>query len=249
MKICILYILSIVLTIDSVFRFFRTHLNLGTFLMYAITACFWVYTLFNKQIDAFTSHGFGFVVKMLFIAGIILLVIFMFFVFVAGFTQKATGDEKVVIVLGAGVIGEKVSDMLARRLDSAYEFYKENKDITIVVTGGQGPQEIMPEAHAMQKYLIEKGVPKEQIIVEDKSTSTKENFMFAKELLLLNGIESDEKIAFATNHFHCYRSMQYAKAAGYNNVSTISSKTGFFSIAPSYIREVFAILHYWVFVK
>ncbi len=249
MKVFILYALSIILTVDSVLRFFRSSFNLGTFLMYAITVSFWVYAIFNSQIDTFTSHGVGLLFKLLFFAGVTVVLLIAVFIAIKGFTQKPTGEEDVVIVLGAGLNGKTVTNVLARRLNSAYDFYTENPDVTIVVTGGQGLNEIIPEAHAMSTYLIEKGVPKEQIILEDKSTSTRENFLFAYEILAEKGFEKSTEVAFATNHFHCFRAMQYAKAAGFENVSSIPSFSGFSSFVPNYLREVFAVLYYFVFFK
>ncbi len=248
MKMIILWALSIILGIDSILRAFRTNFNLGTFLMYAITVCVWLYTIFNKQIDAFTSHGIGLIIKWIFIAGVIFALALVMFLIIAGYSNTASGDEEVIIVLGAGLRGEKVSAVLQRRLDAAHDFYLENTDITIVVTGGQGPGEDIPEALAMQRYLVDKGVPKEQIIMEDKSTSTQENFLFAMQLLKEAGFSESTKIAFSTNHFHSYRSYRYALDAGFENVSSVPAPTGLNSVMPSYLREIFAVLYYWVFV-
>lgn len=87
-----------------------------------------------------------------------------------------------MIVLGAGLRGERVTDLLARRLDAAYDYHLENPNAVIVVTGGQGPGEDIPEARAMKAYLVEKGVPEKQILEEASSTSTEENFCFAREI-------------------------------------------------------------------
>ncbi len=247
MKQIILWALTIILSIDSVLRFMRSSMNLGVILMYVITICLWIYTLFNRKIDEFTSHGIGFIFKLIFFAGVLFMLSMMLFLFISANANKASGDEKAIIVLGAGLNGENVSGVLARRLDEAIEFYNSHSDVYIVVTGGQGPNEIIPEAHAMKNYLLKNNVSEQNIIVEDKSTSTEENFLFSKELLKEKGIDSDEQIAFSTNTFHCYRSALYAKALGYSNISSLPSNTGFGVILPSYMREVFAVLHYWVF--
>ncbi len=249
MKQIILLALTIIFSIDSILRFMRSSMNLGVFLMYVITVALWVYALFHRNIDAFLSHGIGYILKILFFIGVAFMLFMMLFLFISGHANKANGDEKAVIVLGAGLNGENVSGVLARRLDEAIKLHEKNNDIFIVVTGGQGPNEIIPEAHAMKNYLIANGVSEENIIVEDKSTSTEENFAFAKELLSAQGINSDEEIAFATNTFHCYRSALYARALGYSNISSLPSNTGFGVIMPSYMREVFAVLHYWVFKR
>ncbi len=247
LKFIIFFILSLIFTADSVYKFIYTNFNFGTFLTYTITVSFWCYTFFYKPIDVFASYGIGKILKILFFIGIFIVGAIITFLIVMGFAQKAQGNEKCVIVLGAGLRGERVSDILARRLDAAYEFYTENEDIVIVVTGGMGSGETIPEAVAMQRYLIEKGVPSEKIIVEDKSTSTQENFLFAKQLLLDSGFDLSQPIAFSTNHFHCYRSKQYALNAGFSDVSSIASRTGILSLTQAYLREVFAVLYYWVF--
>ncbi len=247
MRQIILWALTIIFSIDSVLRLFKSSFNLGVAIMYTITIFLWIYTFFNKQIDLFLSHGIGFAIKTLFFVGVGIMLVMSVFLFISGVRTQADGDEKAVIVLGAGLNGEEPSGVLARRLDEAIKFYEENNDIVIVVTGGQGPNEIIPEAHAMKNYLISKDVPEEIIIVEDKSTSTEENFAFAKELLEEQGIESNAPIAFATNTFHCYRSAEYARYVGLSNVSSLPSATGFGNVLPAYMREVLAVMYYWVF--
>ena len=247
MKIFIVWILAIYFLVDSILRALRSTLNLGTFMMYCITVALWVYALFHSQIDAFCKNGFGYTLKIIFWIGCAVLLLLMLFVAVSGYSDRANGNEKVVIVLGAGLRGEQVSGLLARRLDVAYSYYREHSDITIVVTGGQGMQEIIPEATAMRRYLIEKGVPSEQIIEENKSHSTEENFAFARDLLAQRGIGTDVPMAFATNAFHCYRAGKYAEAVGFESVSSLPASIGLNTVLPSYMREAFAVLHYWVF--
>ena len=100
---------------------------------------------------------------------------------------------------------------------------------------------------AMARYLEAKGVPAEQIVVEQKSTSTEENLLFAKELLAQRGIGADEPMAVVTNAFHCYRARCYARLVGFEQVSSIPASIGLNSVMPCYMREVFAVLYYWVF--
>ena len=97
------------------------------------------------------------------------LMCFGSFLAVFGRNDNATYDEMTVIVLGCGIRGERVSVGLAKRLNKAYEYYLENQGAVIIVSGGQGPQEDIPEALAMKRYLISKGIPEDKIIMEDKS--------------------------------------------------------------------------------
>ena len=233
--------------IDSVLRAIRSSFNLGVLMMYLITAALWIYALFHTKIDAFCAAGAGRVLKIIFFCCCAVFALLLIFVAVSGYSDTATKQEKAVIVLGAGLRGERVTDLLARRLDAAYDYHLENPNAVIVVTGGQGPGEDIPEARAMKAYLVEKGVPEKQIVEEASSTSTEENFCFAREILEQHGLSQDEPVAYVTNAFHCYRAAKYAAAAGFTNVNAIPASIGFSSVLPCYMREVMAVLYYWVF--
>lgn len=247
-KQMILWCLTAVFTADSVMRLVRSTFNLGTGMMYGITLGLWVYTLFHRPIDAFVSHGVGFWLKIAFFAGCAFMAAMMLFLALAKpVGGEADGSEQAVIVLGAGLRGDVVSGLLARRLDAAYEAYEKNPQTMLVVTGGQGLQETRPEAHAMRDYLLARGVPATHILVEDKSTSTEENFAFAMTLLREAGIDENAPLAFATNRFHCYRAALYARAAGFTQMRALGASIGVSSVLPCYMREVMALLYYWAF--
>ena len=81
----------------------------------------------------------------------------------------------------AGIFTEKVTPMLAERLNRALSVYQHQTDkCKIIVSGGQGPDEPISEALAMQRYLIQHGVPQSSIIMESQSTNTFENFYYSK---------------------------------------------------------------------
>ena len=249
MKQLIFLFLAVFFTGDSILRFFRTSLNLGSFLMYCITAALWVYALFFRQIDAFCSHGIGRAMKYLFFAGCVFSVSMIAFLLLNGIRHTADGKERAVIVLGAGVRGTTVSALLAQRLDATLAYWEENPDAWIVVSGGQGPGEDIPEARAMADYLIERGVAEDKILLEDKSTSTQENFAFSIRLLEENGVGSDAPIAYVTNDFHVYRAGHYAQKAGICDARSISAPTSIGVWLACYLREIFGVLYMWVFVR
>lgn len=80
-----------------------------------------------------------------------------------------------IIVLGAGIIGEQVTPLLASRIDQGIEILKKNPKALLIMSGGQGKGEDIPEGEAMARYAINKGIDESKIIIEDKSTNTKEN--------------------------------------------------------------------------
>ena len=246
-RIIVVWALAIVFLADSILRSFRSNFNFGLLLVYLLTAALWAYAVFHRPIDAFCADGVGRWLKILFFCGVGVFCLLLGFVAVSGYSCGPGGGEKAIVVLGAGLRRDVPSDLLRRRLDAAYAFYLENPDVVIAVTGGQGNGETIPEGVAMARYLVEKGVPEEQVVVEQKSTSTEENLLFARQLLEQRGIGAEEPMAVVTNAFHCYRARCYARMVGFEQVSSIPAGIGLNSVLPCYMREVFAVLYYWVF--
>lgn len=127
------------------------------------------------------------------------------------------------IVLGAGLDGEKVGKTLKSRLDEAIKYYELNKNMNIIVSGGQGEDEVISEAEAMYRYLVKNNVGPNQIIKEEKATTTLENIKFSKEILK-NRNDEDKKVLIITNDFHLYRAMVIADILGLENEG-LPSKT------------------------
>lgn len=159
--------------------------------------------------------------------------------FIYSHNNNVTFEEDVVIVLGAGLKGENVSKTLQYRLDKAISYYGKNKDAVIVVSGGQGFDEVIPEAQAMQNYLLKNGIPIDSIIMESKSTSTYENFVFSKEILD-NYFDRDYTSCFITNDFHIYRATNLNRKASLNS-NHYYAKTPITAIPVCYTRETIAV--------
>ena len=125
------------------------------------------------------------------------------------------------------------------------EYSIHNPKAIIVVSGGQGPQEDITEALAMERYLISKGTPKERIIKEEESTSTYENLLFSKNIL--DDIFTDPyKTVVITNNFHIYRATRLAENLGLD-ATHYHGKTSWYSIPVNYARECIATLKFWIF--
>ena len=169
-------------------------------------------------------------------------VAFVIFIFAYGNTSNADGTEEIVIVLGAGVIEDRITRPLARRLDQALYFWQDNPHATIVVTGGLGSRATVTEAEAMFMYLVERGVPSVNILREDTSTSTYENLKFANELFALQ----EKSVVIISNDFHLFRATQTARRIGYEDVRRIGAYTTWYSVPVNYLREVLALLNFWI---
>lgn len=126
-------------------------------------------------------------------------------------------NNKTVVVLGAKVDGDKPSIILGHRLDKAVELMKESDDnVKCIVTGGQGKDEPFTESSVMKAYMVEKGIPEDRIIEEDRATNTKENIKYAKAIAKKENLP--ENFILVTQGFHQHRANQYAKDVGIDSV-------------------------------
>lgn len=178
--------------------------------------------------------------------GLVILISFGAFLAIYGSRDTADYTENTVIVLGCGIRGERVSVGLAKRLNKAAEYHKNNPDAVIIVSGGQGPQEDITEALAMKRYLVDKGIDESKIIMEEKSTSTITNFRYSREIMEREGL-SLSSVVFVTNAYHVYRAASYAKDEGFLEVNHLGTDIIWYTIPMNYMREMLAVMKMWVF--
>ena len=154
-------------------------------------------------------------------------------------------EPQTIIILGSGLFGDKVPPLLAQRLDKGLAIYEKfNRKPVIIVSGGQGDDELISEAEAMTRYLMEKGVPADSILLENKSRTTFENLTFSKQLMLAQGLEQD-RVVLVTNSFHALRAGIYMKQVGLKGRS-IGSRTAFYFLPSAWIRETAGLIRiYW----
>ncbi|OZV11084.1 hypothetical protein CIW83_16715 [Tissierella sp. P1] len=156
---------------------------------------------------------------------------------------KRISTEKVdyVIVLGARLYGDIPSPALLERLKIAKGYLLENREVKVVVSGGQGSNEDIAEAYAMEKYLVDNGIEKSRIIIEDKSTSTFQNLRLSLDKIREVDDKENIKILIASNKYHIFRSKLLAKRLGLIPYG-LPAKTPPIIIFKSYIREYFAVI-------
>ncbi len=233
----LLILLGAGLLIDAIVATVLSNFSTGVLLVYALSALFLlcgvVYSHLPKAIWI-TLLG-GFLVSVLAVSGL----------FLYGKTDTVTHTEDVVIVLGAGIQGDKPTKSLQNRLDCAVRYHTQNPTALIVVSGGQGPQETVTEAYAMEQYLLANGVPASCILKEEAATSTAENFRFSK-MLLDEHSEGAYAVAFITTDYHIFRAAQTAQRFGFENATHCHSGTPWYMIVPNGLRECLALCKYWM---
>ena len=141
-----------------------------------------------------------------------------------------------VVVLGAGLLhGDQVSPLLAARIKRGVEIMHKNPGSKLILSGGQGGNEKIPEAVAMANYARkELGIPDKDLILEKKSKTTNENIKFSHQLM-----KPDAKFCLVTNSYHVYRALVLAKRQGLKCIG-YGAKTKWYFTLNAFIREFIA---------
>ncbi|MEV6910840.1 YdcF family protein [Amycolatopsis sp. NPDC051071] len=177
--------------------------------------------------------------------GILVYVSFLFVCFLLySIVYGRIGPEKgvdFIVVLGSGLLdGHRVPPLLASRLKRAQRVVDaEGRAPMVVTSGGQGPDEELPESHAMADYLVEAGLPRERILLEDRSRTTFENLTFSAEIMCQR--QADYRCTVVTNNFHVLRAALIARRAKVRG-QVIGSPTAWYFWPSATIREFVAIL-------
>lgn len=176
----------------------------------------------------------------------------LFGIVLSGDRDRLDGQPRIMVILGCQVKPWGPSVLLQDRLDKALDYLADHPDMTVVVSGGQGPDEPVTEAAAMADYLINNGVPAERIIQEDRSHNTWQNLNYTLALLAEQGHDTTEDIVVVSNGFHLTRvRMLWGRiCGGDDNLSTLAAPS---SHMPSrlrmYIREPLALVKSFLFDK
>lgn len=155
--------------------------------------------------------------------------------------KTETEEVDYLIVLGARLYGDKPSPSLLERLKVATKYLEANKEIKVIVSGGQGLDEDVSEAYAMRKYLLDKGITQDRIILEDQSTNTFENLRLSLDKIREIDNTENIKILIATNKYHIFRSKLLARRLGMIPYG-LPAKIPPTVVLKSYGREYFAVI-------
>ena len=177
-----------------------------------------------------------------------------------------------IIIHGAGLDGPRPTPLLAGRINKALELWnKQHQHGKFVVSGGQGADEVVSEAQAMRDYLLEKDVPLDAILMEDKSTTTWENLKYSIGIInndwtasanttsvdtsassgsfAASTTATECTTAVVTSDFHVFRCAEYAHNLGLK-ADGIGSHTKGWYWPTAFIREFIAITkaHLWPYL-
>lgn len=152
------------------------------------------------------------------IIGIIILMIAIFSlnIYVVNSTKNEIVKEEnvsniegvdCILILGAGIWGDKPSPMLEDRLKEGITLYKKGTTKKIIMSGDHS-REDYDEVKIMKEYAESEGVPSEDIFMDHAGFSSYDSVYRAKEIF---GVQN---MIIVTQKYHLYRSLYIAKKLG-----------------------------------
>lgn len=142
------------------------------------------------------------------------------------------------IILGMSMWGDEPSPGLKERLDYGLKLYKEGMFPHIIVSGGLDKPDLKyTEGQGMRNYLIEQGVPEKAIYMENEATSTYENLLFSKKVMIREGLSS---AVIITHTYHGSRALEIANELDYVNPELGLTDSTVLSMTKHKSREILA---------
>ena len=155
--------------------------------------------------------------------------------------REYPGQPATLVVLGCKVEGDRPGVALLRRVDTAADYLLANPSVQVVVSGGQGPDELISEAEAMRRALLDRGIAEDRIMLEDRSTSTLENLENTKELLAQRGL--GDEVIVVTEGYHMHRALGVAERVGLD-AEGLAAPSAAWALPTSWVREWFSLTLY-----
>ena len=137
---------------------------------------------------------------------ILVPVIINFYVILSTKNRIVSGDSELltdidyIVILGAGIRRGKPSPMLEDRLNNGISLYNNDISNKILITGDHMNDDY-DEVTVMKNYLLEHGIPEEDIITDNYGISTYDSIYRVKNVYKSN------KVVIVSQRYHLYRAL------------------------------------------
>lgn len=230
-----------------VFKFILAGYGFSALVCCGLIAVILFYTLVPRLgtwLPRFTRFAVGIVTALL-ILGIVAAAITEAVIIKASFGTP--GEEAdYLVVLGAKVRSDGPSVSLWDRIYGAYDYLAAHPNTIAVVSGGQGPDEIMTEAQSMFDELTAMGIDPDRVWMEDKATSTKENILFSLDLIEEKTGERPDKLWVVSSEYHLCRAGMMTRDCGVEFAGVPARTSRFSQKVNHFLREIAGVWHYLV---
>ncbi len=138
-----------------------------------------------------------------------------------------------IIILGAGVWGDRPSPILEDRLKKGISLYKEGIAPKIIMSGDHS-RENYDEVNIMKNYAIDEGISSKDIFMDHAGFSTYDSIYRARDIF------EAKKIVIVSQRYHLYRALYIAKSLGLEALGVAAEDIKYSGDLGREIREILA---------
>ena len=193
------------------------------------------------------GRRFGWPLRLLLLAGLWLVGVASWIVWVGGRDQAAPADA--IIVLGAAAYDARPSPVFEERLRHGIDLYRQGLAGRLIFTGGYGGHGArFSEAQVGRRYAMRHGVAAEAILIESVSRTTRQNLQQAARLMRSNGLR---RAIIVSDPLHMARALRLSREVGIEAVGSPTPTTRFRSFSTQWkflLQEVY-FFHRDLFVE
>lgn len=151
-----------------------------------------------------------------------------------------------IVTLGSGLTRERVPPLLAGRIDGALDLYRRERAAgrrpLLVMSGGKGSDELVAEAVAMARYALDRGIPAEDLLLEDQSATTEQNLRLTTDVVLADPrLGPGARGVAVTSNYHAMRAALLASEIGVP-VQVVGTRTADYFWPSAMLREFVAVM-------
>ena len=196
--------------------------------LFALDVRFGLFTRMKNRIVRVVGWGLRVV-----IAALTVVILFFCGKVIGGSLINTAGQAEHAIVLGLALENGKPAADLVSRLDTAEAYLNKNPEAKLILTGGNADESGKTEADVMHDILAERGVKDEQMILEDKAGSTKQNFRNVTKM-----IDPGKPVVLISSNYHMDRAVKTARSAGFTNIMRLPAPSSILNYGANVLSEV-----------
>jgi uncharacterized SAM-binding protein YcdF (DUF218 family) len=144
-------------------------------------------------------------------------------------SRSAAAGARTIVLLGGGAAtvtvggqtaGVPTASSLLRALEAARVFKAIDADLLVASGGTPRPsRQSMPESVLLRRLVVEAGVPADRVLEESQSTTTAEQALLVRDLLVARGTR---RVVLVTSPTHMKRALGFFEAAGVEVIGSMA---------------------------
>ena len=144
--------------------------------------------------------------------------------------QAAPADA--IIVLGAAAYDAKPSPVFEERIRHGLDLYRQGYAPKLIFTGGFGGAGArFSESQVARRYALKQDIPAQDILIENRSRTTRQNLIEAKRLMDAHGMR---RVILVSDPLHMARALRLSDELGIEALASSTPSTRFRSFHTSW---------------